>query len=450
MATEASATAPVWTPSTTIMDMPNEILRDIFLSIDGEFSRTLWSLALTCRHFRNIVEEHCEPEYNLRGKHVEDIYDLLEQLRNRPSLKGLIRVARMNYEHASYATRTEAEILPLLHSLGLDMLHDGTEYYDSDERPSNTAPALLAASLSEIESLDFRLSTIDSARFDNLSPLIALLLHCFNDYLPHDSLSSHDFKKLRNLTLSNTDDNKPPIYHEDVFQCICALPSLRKLEVFGIYFVGSRQTPLSSSLEYIDMEDHQRNFDRGLNKKLESFQDLKHLRLRITDSVLKEDDTDRPRYIENLYFLENSLETLELFTNEVYCSPHGVPRELPKLPPVPSLRSFGRLKVLTLTDMSLVGVGSCGPLHCVTLPAEVLEHLVWMLPSSLEVLTHLVWDGPIIHSGDVELQRYLSLWSNIWKGATMDKFPALKKVMVQKYGLSGLSGEREVIWERKE
>ncbi|KAF1923463.1 uncharacterized protein M421DRAFT_9692 [Didymella exigua CBS 183.55] len=62
---KTATTAPVWASGTAIMDLPTEILREIFNAVDSEFSKTLCSFSLTCRHFHGIVEEYCEPEYNL-------------------------------------------------------------------------------------------------------------------------------------------------------------------------------------------------------------------------------------------------------------------------------------------------------------------------------------------------------------------------------------------------
>lgn len=81
-------------------------------------------------------------------------------------------------------------------------------------------------------------------------------------------------------------------------------------------------------------------------------------------------------------------------------------------------------------------------------PGDVLEHPKWMLPPVLEVLAHLVWDGPITNNDEDTLSLLRSQWSLIWKSASPEMFPTLKKVMVQTYGLSGLGKDREVIWQR--
>jgi hypothetical protein len=77
---DVTLSAPVWTPDSAITDLPNEILRDMFLAIDGRFSKTLYSLSLTCKRFRDVVKGGCEPEYNLRGKRIDDPFALMERL----------------------------------------------------------------------------------------------------------------------------------------------------------------------------------------------------------------------------------------------------------------------------------------------------------------------------------------------------------------------------------
>lgn len=193
-------TVPPWTPATSIKDMPNEVLREILISVDGEFSRTLWSLCLTCRHFRNIVEEHCEPEYNLRGKFIEDPFAMMEQLRDRPHLRRLLRSVRIKYNEPQHRDYTEKETLPLLTHLGLESYRD----IMSRERghilqPSNGGPVWLVASLPNIE-------TIELVTCDQYVPMMTLL----QDSGVDNRLKSHGFQKLRNLNLTTHD------YHEEI------------------------------------------------------------------------------------------------------------------------------------------------------------------------------------------------------------------------------------------
>lgn len=107
------------TPRTIIMGLPSKILREILVSVDGEYSKTLWSLCLTCKHFRNNVEKHGEPEYNLRGKQIEDTFEISVQMRDQPHLRKLMRSVRLNLGSAAHSTCAKEEMLALASSLGL-------------------------------------------------------------------------------------------------------------------------------------------------------------------------------------------------------------------------------------------------------------------------------------------------------------------------------------------
>lgn len=37
-------------------------------------------MSLTCKRFRDVVKGGCEPEYNLRGKRIDDPFALMERL----------------------------------------------------------------------------------------------------------------------------------------------------------------------------------------------------------------------------------------------------------------------------------------------------------------------------------------------------------------------------------
>ncbi|KAJ4315448.1 hypothetical protein N0V94_005950 [Neodidymelliopsis sp. IMI 364377] len=124
MATNSPSPSVPWAPDTGLIDMPIEILREIFISIDGEFSKTLWSLCLTCKLFRNIVEAHCEPEYNVRGKYIEDPYALMEQIKARPQLRTLIRVACMERDFVKFTKHTEEDVRALVSALNLESIGD--------------------------------------------------------------------------------------------------------------------------------------------------------------------------------------------------------------------------------------------------------------------------------------------------------------------------------------
>ncbi|KAF3032359.1 hypothetical protein E8E12_003877 [Didymella heteroderae] len=146
-----AAALPTWTPNTGIIDLPNEILRDIFLSVDEAFSCTLWSLSLTCKHFRAIVEEHCEPEYNLRGKKLENPVELLELLCDRPHLRNSIRVANIQYQHDFVTCGTPADTLALVNRLGLAAVYEELLDFTGEEGQIDSAAALLVVSLPKLE-----------------------------------------------------------------------------------------------------------------------------------------------------------------------------------------------------------------------------------------------------------------------------------------------------------
>lgn len=322
-----TASVPIWTPSTTIIDLPNEILRDIFLAIDGEFSKSLYSLSLTCKHFRAIVEEHCKPEYNLRGKELDHALELLEQLIDRPSFKRSIRVLNLQYQHAFLPTETSAETLTLANRLGLAALQKELWEFDWDDDPSNMAAALLAASVPNLETCHVSMPQEGTGAFDHLVQYLTMV--------------DRPFESLRNLILTNT-ANTAVSFQEDVFHTICALPALVRLQIRGLSFDGwSHARPSSERLEYLDMDESQRNFNRYYQKKLEPLKALEHLRLRLTDCQLSMENEDRPRYVENPYFLEHSLETLELFSNERYCMPTKRHPSCPNYLQCPRCAAFG-------------------------------------------------------------------------------------------------------------
>lgn len=238
MATEASATATAWTPSTTIMDMPNEILRGIFLSIDGEFSRTLWSLALTCRHLRNIVEEHCEPEYNIRGRWIEDPFVLMERFKAQPYLRNVIRVARMTDNHAEHSEFTEEELQAFASSLGLEALHTGywTEWGELLNR-NEDGPTWLAALLPRIETIELSTTAVNRRPNPFRDPSFITLL---DDPKTRNVLQSHGFRDLRSLALLYspyiTGNPLNPRAYYDLYDGILKLPNLRTVRLDNVMF----------------------------------------------------------------------------------------------------------------------------------------------------------------------------------------------------------------------
>ena len=433
-------TVPPWTPATSIMDMPIEVLREILISVDGEFSRTLWSLCLTCRHFRNIVEEHCEPEYNLRGKFIEDPFAMMEQLRDRPHLRRLLRSVRIEYNEPQHRDYTEKETLPLLTHLGLESYRDimSREWGDILQ-PSNGGPVWLVASLPNIE-------TIELVTCDHYVPMMTLL----QDFGVDNRLKSHGFQKLRNLDLTTHD------YHEEIYLPVLNLPSLRTVQLsnggFADDVIDDRHWG-TSHVTKVNIRVKQRMFSfPTVDLGWQTFERLKVLHLHIDRPYIAYDwDLERPLFVECLSTQALSLEILHIYSNEEYVNTSsGSPIEIScHCPGQSSFRPFLRLKSLVLTDMSLMGVSQSGPAHWHQPVHNTLSHLAAMFPSKLETFTHLIWEGPSIF--DKMLTRRgqsLRSWDRIWKAADKNQFPSLRSVMVQKYGPSGLSKERETIWQR--
>jgi hypothetical protein len=158
-----------------------------------------------------------------------------------------------------------------------------------------------------------------------------------------------------------------------------------------------------------------------------------------------------PQYILRLQSQAHSLEDFRLYSNEQYCTSDGTLVDTsPHYSGQPSLKHFAKLKSLALTDMALVGVSTAGPAHWRQSFTKTLDHLADMFPSTLEVFTHLVWDGPSRFAASVPPQQQMShSWENVWKSSLEDRFPNLKTVMVQKYGLTGVADGSKVIWRRK-
>lgn len=217
---------PAWTPGTIILDLPNELLRDIFLGVDEAFSCTLWSLSLTCKQFRAIVEEHCEPEYNLRGIELDNSLELLQQLIDRPHLKHSIRVLNVQYRQAFGSTETLVETKALATRLGVHKSYHQLSRirHNESDRSSNTAAALLAACLPNLETWHVGMPNQGPADFDHI---IGCLI-----------LGGQPFGRLRNLTICNSSSVKNS-YCESVSHTLCELPSLMKLKIQGIYFGGA-------------------------------------------------------------------------------------------------------------------------------------------------------------------------------------------------------------------
>lgn len=438
--TASTPDASPWTHANTILEMPNEILREIFINIDGEFSKTLWSLCLTCKHFHNIVEEYCEPEYNIRGKWIGDPYAFMEQLRDYPHLRTIIRVARMDYFFADHLPYTEEEVTALVRSLGLEDLGPRMlENWNISLSAGNGAPIWLVALLPCIETVE--LSTDQGGWPWTRVPLITLL----QDLHDGDYLKLHPFASLRNVSL-----HYPVSHGEDlIYDSMLALPSLRKLSVRNVDFgVDGRGSLCSYLLEELNLTRTPYDLSVG-NPCWKRFAGLRVLRVNIQNDICLDDWYP---FVESLASQAHSLEVLELYTNEKYSLSNGQMLPVAEAwPAQSSLKAFKRLKRLALTELMLVGMSSSRPVHWLQPLQDTLNHLANMLPTSLETLTQILWDGPTIFSKRLtKRQQSLHSWERIWKASSRKQFPSLKQVMVQKYGLSGLSEEREVIWESKD
>ncbi|KAF9701112.1 hypothetical protein EKO04_001047 [Ascochyta lentis] len=394
---------------TGIMDMPNEILREIFISIDGEFSKTLWSLSLTCKHFRDIVEEHCEPEYNVRGKWIEDPYALMERLRDQPRLTRLIRVLRMDCDSAKHTKHTEEEVQRLVRSLELEPFNAAVLQCWGDALTKDDGgtvwPAIL---LPQVETIE--LSMLE----DNSETQWHTFIYLLNKVSDQDSFFSQPLDKLRNLALLRHLSHSEPELDAPVLQ----LPSLKTVRLHNVRF---EQHVFNQDLDALRFE--------GL-----SFVNELHFQALSQASQAR------------------SLEDLQLYSNEPYRSFDGVPIDISvhcHCPP--SLKNFQKLKSLALTNMSLVGLSGQRPGHWHQPVEDTLKHLAGMFPPSLEVFTHLLGDWPSCFA-DAQSKEHQRVYSseNIWKASTKDMFPSLKIVMTQKYGLDGLAKEREVIWQRED
>ena len=431
-----------WTANTNIMDMPNEIVREICFNIDGEFSKTLWGLSLTCRHFRNIIEEYCEPDYNLRGRTIEDPYDFMEQLRDRPQLRKLIRVVRMNYEFAQHTKHTEEEVETLVSTFGLQNLIPGMEWFCGDRiSAENGAPLWLLCLLPDIETIELFIEENSMTRVS--VPLITFLQVSGSINVPNVPAGL----KLRNISLSY-----PDRLIGDMLGAIDAqllqFPSLKLLHVHNIGFYRSSITYRCSTVEKLHYSAFRDDFNWVGIDLFEPFKALTRLRLWIDPWEIF--CGAWPYYIDNIACQAHSLEVLEIYSNEVYSRSHEKQEKVFDVwPAQSSLKYFKCLKSLALTDASLVGVRRNGLGHWYQSVEETLGHLTKMLPSTLETLIHVVWDGPNMFTNDIiERQQLLCSWEGIWKAAIKEQFPSMKRVMTQAYDATALSSKRVVIWER--
>lgn len=260
MATKSLAIAPPRTPDISLLDMPNEILRQILLAIDEKFSRTLWSVCLTCKQLRAIVEEYCEPEYNVRGRIIEDPFALMERILAQPCLRYIIRAARTEYNYDT--EHTEAEVDTLITSLGLDSLKDAIwNECEHGVVRDDEGITWLAALLSRLEIVEVS-STTPNSKGD--WPRLVTLL---NDAETCNQLSSHGFRYLYSLILRYptcfiTIPQHPKCFDE-VYAGMLKLPKLRTLVLDNIMFEEERWPYVFerlSSVEELHIQEYQEPF----------------------------------------------------------------------------------------------------------------------------------------------------------------------------------------------
>ena len=243
-----------------------------------------------------------------------------------------------------------------------------------------------------------------------------------------------------------------------MYDGVLKLPKLRKLVSDNIMFDEEgwpSEFEDKSFMEELHIQEFQESFMMfGLACEWTSFKGLTILHLHVESPFLiyhEDYHAHPPQYIQRLQSQAHALENLRLYSNEQYCTTKGSLVDIsPHYSNQPSLKHFRKLKSLALTDMALVGVSTAGPAHWHQSFEETLDHLADMFPSTLEVFTHLVWDGPSRFATTVSHQQQMShSWENVWKASLEDKFPNLKTVMVQKYGLTGVADGSKVIWRRK-
>jgi hypothetical protein len=454
MATKSLATAPPWTPNTSLLDMPNEVLREILLAVDEKFSRTLWSVCLTCKQLRAIVEEFCEPEYNVRGTIIEDPFALMERILAQPSLRYNIRAARMEFNYDTKHTEEEVDVL--ITSLGLDSLKNALwNSYAHGPTRDDEGLVWLAALLPRLEIVEVSSTTSNSN--GGWSQLITLL----DDAEFGNILSSHGFRYLSSLTLRYpppfTNNPHHTRFYNNLYVGVLQLSNLKRLVLDNVMFDQEGWPSVYEGLSSVE-ELHIKEYQEILMypeyaDEWRTFKGLKILHLHVEAPFLfyEKDYYNPPQYVRCLQSQAHSLENLQLHSNEKYCTSDGTLIELSHhRRGQPSLKQFEKLKSLALTDMALIGVSTTGPTHWHQSFEETLDHLADMFPSTLKVFTHLVWDGPSRFATSVPLQQQMShLWENVWKASIDDRFPNLKTVMVRRYGLAGVADGSKVIWRRK-
>jgi hypothetical protein len=193
---------------------------------------------LTCKQLRAIVEEFCEPEYNVRGTIIKDPFALMERVLAQPSLRYNIRAVRMEFNYETKLTEGEVDIL--ITSLGLDSLkHALWNHPLRNERGRSSTRddegmTWLAALLPRLEIVEVSSTTPNSK--ERWPRLITLL----NDAETRNRLSSHGFRYLYSLTLRYppwfTPYRHHSKYYDNMYDGVLKLPKLRELVSDNIMF----------------------------------------------------------------------------------------------------------------------------------------------------------------------------------------------------------------------
>ncbi|KAF2124127.1 hypothetical protein P153DRAFT_371014 [Dothidotthia symphoricarpi CBS 119687] len=457
----------VRTPTTGFTDLPTELLCQIFLDIPSNFTKTLWSLSLTCKRFHDVIEERLEPEHNLRRCVVDDPYSLIRRLTDRPALRTVIRSVKLASNISSRPPLSEAEANELVGSANLNTyaelcsLRLGLQRNDPD-----WLEFLLLMYLPRLDTIDMRL----------LHTQVPDLISQFEPY--KCSSKTHWLSNLTHLRLVHL----RPEYDDCLNGDFLALPGLQRVYLNNVIidtewvyrsladarFQSGEEISIPPST-VTDYEVRNTHLHAGALHRLCMFTHLSRLSIRLKQQELGLNVRIKTLF-EAIKRHKHSLRALEVWTNEMFTDkvgkPYGINDFMPYfLPlerawetsacfgyfrPIQSLRPFTCLKSLALTDIALVGQSRRGLPYWRKPVSSTAAYLSGMLPTSLEIFTHILWDGPDGYDALLaDDEKHLRSWDRIWKVITPEQFPNLKRVETVGYNREGISKERKVIWERK-
>ncbi|KAF1963799.1 hypothetical protein CC80DRAFT_498914 [Byssothecium circinans] len=394
-----------------LVDLPTELLRDIFIRASPGFASTLRALMLTCKRFHHIVEEHLYPEYNLRT--ADNQYELLTDFVRRPHLRPLVRSLDIKQDaYPERRPRSQNEVTELMAQTPLPQDYSVLGSLSKDlERDSNDAvPALLVTLLPRIERLRYTIGDkLQPYKTATNSDLMFLLDKAGELPSPNHATLSSLFTSLSLIHISINAE-----YRVNTRGTFMAITSLRKVYLKGViwrYLSGFWECGLRASpVENLNVDSLRINALHGNRRVFESFIALKRLRLdlRRIDLAQNVSSDPIPKLVQVLEATQkDSLETLELYINW----PPG-PEESDEYryvdgSSITSLKKFTRLRNLTLPDVILCGTPPHDFDHHAEPPTWTLQFLDDMLPASLEHLTHVVYEA---HVGGE------SSWRRVWGG----------------------------------